>query len=352
MMTIDAFTKVDLDNLLAPMPEPALSIYLPTPHAGLDNFQNPTRLKTLLAEAEERLADRLAGGPELESFLRPIRAMLADADLWQSVADGLAVFRSTRGSWSWRLPLAFANSVFVGERFHIRPLLPMLGSDDAYYLLAASQNEVRLFSGSRWELSETQLGSLPASLAEALNYQQPEGLFEVRTVNRSLPGKEGGVFHGQGSATQHLKNDLLAYFRAIDRALHDFLRGRSAPLVFAGVDYLFPIYCQANTYPNLWQEPVSGNPQGLQAGELHRRAAELLEPYWQRDASKDLQRMERRAAATAPPATSRKYSRRARGARRRIVSHAERNPLGTIRRGKRPRGNRRRARARQGCSSE
>ncbi len=286
---IDSITKTDLHKLLATADGPCLSIYMPTPHAGLDSFQNSTRLKSLLAEAEKRLSERL-GTAAVDAFLQPVRELVDDDSFWQTMSDGLVLFRSSQALRTWRLPRTFGNYVSVGERFYFKPLLPLIGSDGPYYLLAVSQNEVRLLTGSRWHLSESHLDSLPASLVEALNYHRPEGLCEVRTGNRSLPGKEGGVFHGQGASTQHAKEDQLAYFRVIDRALHDFLRPGNAPLVFAGVGYLFPIYCHANTYPHLWKEPLAGNPQGVHAAELHRRATELLEPYWSRESNLDLER--------------------------------------------------------------
>lgn len=289
----DTLTKNDWTNLLVPRRGLCLSLYMPTPHAGLENFQNPIRLKTLLAESEERLSGMLGNRAEVEEFLHPVRKVLDDGDLWQKASEGLALFRSAEIMTTWRLPVTFGSFAWIGSRFYIRPLLPLIRSDKPYYLLAVSQNGVRLFAGSQWHSSEVQIDSLPGNLAKALNYHQPEWLFEVQSANRVLPGKEGGVFHGQGVASQHQKNDLLAYFRIIDRALHGFLHNRQAPLVFAGVDYLFSIYRQANTYPHLWGKPVDGNPQGLSAADLHRRVSDLLRPYWQRDSIEDVQRIQR-----------------------------------------------------------
>jgi hypothetical protein len=53
--------------------------------------------------------------------------------------------------------------------------------------------------------------------------------------------------------------------------------GTNLPLVFAGVDYLFPIYGEVNTYPHLMRDSVAGNPEHLGTVELHRRAEAALE---------------------------------------------------------------------------
>jgi hypothetical protein len=286
---IDLIKKSDLQKLLAPQGGPCVSIYLPTPHVGLDSFRNPTRLKSLLAEAGRRLAKEWMNPPAPPDLLQPVHEFLEDEARWRDLGDGLVLFCSPQTFRSFRLPIAVENSVWIGERLHIKPLIPVLSHEDSYYLLAVSQNEVRLFSGTRHSLVETHLSELPESLVSALNLHQPEGLVEARTASHALHGKEGAVFHGQGAATQHVKEDILAYFRVINRALHDFVRDKHAPLVFAGVGYLFPIYCQANTYPHLWDKPVTGNPQGLSAAELHRHAVELLTPYFQRDLNEDRQ---------------------------------------------------------------
>jgi len=44
---------------------------------------------------------------------------------------------------------------------------------------------------------------------------------------------------------------------------------KKAPLVLAGVEYLFPIYQEANTYPDLVEEGITGNPENLKPEELH-----------------------------------------------------------------------------------
>jgi hypothetical protein len=53
------------------------------------------------------------------------------------------------------------------------------------------------------------------------------------------------------------------------------------PLVLAGVEYLFPIYKEANTYPNLIDTVIKGNPDWLSAGELHKSAWDIIAPLFQ-----------------------------------------------------------------------
>jgi hypothetical protein len=47
------------------------------------------------------------------------------------------------------------------------------------------------------------------------------------------------------------------------------------------VDYLQPIYRQANTYPDLLEGGIEGNPDRLSNKELHDRAWPLVKPFFE-----------------------------------------------------------------------
>jgi hypothetical protein len=87
---------------------------------------------------------------------------------------------------------------------------------------------------------------------------------------------------GHGAVADDVKDNLLKYFRLIDRGLRDLLKDDRAPLVLAGVEYLFPIYREACTYPRLMEEGIAGNPKGVSAEGLHRTAQKLVGPFFQK----------------------------------------------------------------------
>jgi hypothetical protein len=74
----------------------------------------------------------------------------------------------------------------------------------------------------------------------------------------------------------------------VDEGISEVLRGQQAPLVLAGVDYLHPIYHEANTYPHLVDDGIEGNPKELSAEELHAQVWPIVHPILaadQRDAA-------------------------------------------------------------------
>jgi hypothetical protein len=76
------------------------------------------------------------------------------------------------------------------------------------------------------------------------------------------------------------KDYISRYFHRVDEGLRDLLRDEQAPLVLAGVDYLLPIYREANTYSHLMDEGIEGNPEELRAEELHEQAWAIVQPLF------------------------------------------------------------------------
>jgi hypothetical protein len=246
--------------------------------------QNQIRLRNLLREAEEKL---LAGGlrpAEAKALLEPVQGILGNVLFRRRQRDGLAIFLSPDMFRFYCLPIDFKELVVIADRFHIKPLLPILRGDERFYLLALSQNEVRLLEGSRHSVRKIDLETLPKSLATALQYDVPERKirFHPFHTGASGTGDRSTMLSGHGAAVEDFKHNILKYFRQIDRGLHDFLKDKQAPLVLAGVDYLFPIYGEANTYPRLMEGGIGGNPKGMDAEQLHTQAWKIVEPCFQK----------------------------------------------------------------------
>lgn len=281
---MDILTRAELEQLMRKEQQGCVSIYMPTHRTGVDAQQDPIRLRNLLGKAEKELRDVGMGRRDVKKMLEPASIFLQDSDFWQHQSDGLAIFLSSKGTRRYRLPLNFEELVTVMDRFHIKPLLPLFTGDGKFYILALSQNEVRLLLGTRYSVSQVDIGQVGGSLAEAI----PSGNHQTDLQLHSS-GSTGGMFgagsvtfHGQGGGSDESdKNELLRYFRLVSNGLMEFLEGDRVPLVLAGVEYLLPIYKEANNYPNLMDRVITGNPDLLSADELHRSAWEIVSPRFQ-----------------------------------------------------------------------
>jgi len=89
---VKLFTRQELQPLLALHPAPCLSLFLPTHRHPPQVNRDPLRFKNLLRTAKGLLRPQHTP-KDIYALLEPLRA-LSSSGLWQTHADGLAVFRS------------------------------------------------------------------------------------------------------------------------------------------------------------------------------------------------------------------------------------------------------------------
>ncbi|MEH2209048.1 baeRF3 domain-containing protein [Nostoc sp.] len=280
-------SKEEIKTLIEQPKGNCVSIYMPTHPAGPEVRQDPIRFKNLVREAEARLID--AGLTQEDAIALLEKSQEIDTqEFWEQMGEqGLAIFISENIFRYYPLPIDFQELVVVTDRFHIKPLLPILNGNGRFYILALSQQDVRFFEGTRYSINEVEVENLPKSLDEALQRDDTakEGQFRIATSKggTSNPFSQPGSFHGQGSPDRDRRQeDILQFFQIVDRALHEKLKLQKAPLVLAGVEYLLPVYRQANTYQHLMDEAIAGNPEILSAQELHDQAWPIVEADFQK----------------------------------------------------------------------
>jgi hypothetical protein len=272
-------SKSDLSALVDTFQGLCVSIYMPTHSLGAEIWQDPIRLKSLISDARQQLEERDLPTERIEALLdkSEIAALMEDGKFWQHQRDGLALFLSADQMRYYRLPLQFDQQVFVSDRPYLKPLMPLLTGHGMFFLLALSQNQVRLFQGSRHHLTELEFEEMPASLAEVMQYDEQEQQLQFHTSGQG----RSPIYHGQGVGTSDDSNaDLRRFCQSVDRALVANLKQERSPLVIAGVEQLAQLYRTISNYPNVLEEGVAGNPDHLSSNDLHQPAWNLVEPYF------------------------------------------------------------------------
>ncbi len=298
---MDVLSLPDLKELSGHTGGPLVSMYMPTQPFGPDSqIENVGRLKNLLKSASAQLAEMGLRPTEIDAVLDPVRQLSDDRPFWLRAEEGLALF-ADGGVRVFRLPEAPPEMVVVGTQYHLRPLLQLLGRDRHYYLLTLSQNRARLLRGSVAGLAEVDLGDAPSSLADALKWTdfEKQSLQYHSATNGVSGGRRSPVFHGSGEPDP--KDEIMRYFRDIDRALVEHVKD-GAPLILAGVDYLLPLYHEINSYPALSERAVIGNPESLGDETLHERSADIAAEAFSAEQRHAVQRVDELWAT--PRATS------------------------------------------------
>lgn len=276
---MDKFTNNDLTELAEQEGHALLSVYIPTERAGREVLQNRIRFKNILSEVEEKIKEAGSAGEKFNKQLKELHAWENDDDWWQHQSDGLAVFLDGEKNQRWRIPVSVPSICTCEEFYTLKPLCDLLQDDGQYYLLSVSQNDVRLFQGTKTSIVELHPDELPKDLRSALNIDEYVSSLQQHSTSAS---GTAAMFHGHGGSDLDVKkqDEILQYFRHINRALSSYLGSERRPLIFAGVDYLFPIFKEACDYNTLLEEPVSGNPDRLDADQLHKKSWPVVEPHF------------------------------------------------------------------------
>lgn len=296
---METLTRRDLDALLSSDHPHCVSLYMPTHRTGGPEIrEDGSRFANLIRRTEDSLRANKVKPLKRQEIVDSLGEIRQDGVFWQNLSDGLAIFFDGGERRLFRLPVAFKEHVVVGPCFHVRPLLPLLQGDGRFYILAVSQGSVRLFEGTKYVVHQIQDDRLPKNMKEALNIDEFVESLQFNSVRHGGPGPDSGrgqaAFHGQGDSNMDVKksDELLPYFRRIDNALHEMFGVERAPLVFAGIEYYFPMFKEACRYENLVDEPITGAIEPTKREELHARAWPLVKDQFERLLRVELERLQ------------------------------------------------------------
>ena len=284
----------EFDELTQTRGAGCVSIFLPTHRRGRETRQDPIRLGNLVRESERRAAAAGLDERQIDAALAPVRELLDDEHFWRHQADGLALFARDGALVRHRLQHSVEELAFVGERFCVRPLLPSRDLGQRFFVLALSQNRVRLLECTRESARELDVHDIPESLADALGYDVEQQALQFHTGATRRGGRFDTVFHGQGSGDDDAKDEVEKYARAVDAGVTALLQNRApeAPLVLAAVGYVDSIYRGISEHPRIVEGAVEGNPDEADTAARHEHALPLVERALARDADRELERFE------------------------------------------------------------
>lgn len=253
--------RAQVDSLMSIRGSGCVSIYLATDPAG-DCRAERIELGNLMTEAVTQLAAADHDRGEIADMQAMVDELLEDADFWAHQARSLAVFVTPGSLATYQLPNRLTNMVEVSDRLHLKPLLRSLTFPQAAYIVAISQNAVRILEVlPEGDPVSVEVPDLPASAVDAVG----------------VPSISGRKPHGRVQGGEGQKMRLGQYCRAVDQALRPVLVGRNIPLILAANQPLESIYRQWNTYPNLVDITMAGNPDNASDGDLAASAREVLD---------------------------------------------------------------------------
>jgi len=267
MLYVDVPTRSDFKALSLTRSDACVSIYLKTTPLSADTGASRIELGNLVSEARGQLEAAELDKRRLSVLLEQFDA-LDDNEFWRLQANSLAILATPDSLRTFRLANELTPMVQVSDRFHLKPMLRAITFPHSAYVLALSENAVRLVEiHAELPPSPIKLDGLPKDAASAAGKS---------TLNdRSAKGRI------QGSEGHNVR--LIQYARKVDAALRPFLMGHETPLILAGTGRLADVFPSVNSYPHLLEDAISESPDRLTDGELAQLARPALDAAYARE---------------------------------------------------------------------
>ncbi len=262
MWHTDTPSQTELRSL-ATLREPAVvSIYLPTTTVATDDRDQLT-LRNLVDEAVTQLREtETLDKADVLEVEEELYDLVEDGMFWTYQGHGLAVFATPGRRTVYRLPLEVEERVQVSDRAFLKPLVSVLSHLSTCYVLALSENVVRLVEvSSDLSPATTTVPGLPEDAASAVGRSS----IKDRSHRGRLVGSEGKRVH------------LRAYARQVDAALRPVLSGTDVPLVLAAVEPMRSIYRSVSSSPQLADAAIETSPDRLSDHQLAEEARGVLD---------------------------------------------------------------------------
>lgn len=283
-------TEEQFESLAKVDNNPCISIFLPTERMGKDVLEEKDRiqLKSQWKKAYEQLKDLGYSQEKIDKLGKPVENLLADGNFWRHQSDGLALFIAEGFFEKYTVPVNFEAYTYIADHFYLKPLVSLFSGNGRFYLLALQKEKVQLYEATKYSIGEVEVADLtPSRLEDRVGYDYEEKHRKHKTQRNNIGANASGVStqHGYDAANRDDKNELLRYFRAVDKGLHEILHNENVPLVVACDDSYFPIYQEANQYKNLYPEVVPGNPAADYENifSLHAAALNVMEPHFNKE---------------------------------------------------------------------
>jgi hypothetical protein len=276
---MDLFSKKDFEELLnmqaaMDVSSRCVSIYLPTHRFGPQIEQDRIRLKNLLRNAQDQLAELGIRPAEMSDLLGSAQGLVEQSLFWQYQSEGLCLFLAPGFCRYFRLPQNFSEVIVIEKKFHLKPLIQFLSEGNRFFLLKITKDTATFYLGSQTGLDEVEVPRMPRKLSDVV----PETELNSSLQSRSAGGTSG-IFHGQVDDDWD-KKQTLKFYREVEKALSQRLKVEKAPLLLCGPDMALHLYQSVDSYKHTLETPLSGNFLKETSEEVFKRAYPLVSPVF------------------------------------------------------------------------
>ena len=281
MLHTDTPSIQEITSLAAERHDGCVSIYLRTGRLPERSEEARIRLRNFVDGASGQLAAAGSSRADLDALHSAVSELIDDRAFWGYQSETLVVLASGGRLRTYRVANQLPEMLEVGDRFLIKPLLRAVTFPQTTFVLALSQNHVRLIeAGADGTAFTVEVPGLPRDAASAVGLPSISG----RSADGRIQGSEGQ------------KVRLAEYCRAIETELRTVVNRTDIPLILATTQPLDGIYRSVNSYSRLLGESIRGNPDETSDNELSAAARPILDAMYAEQLAAVLDEVEQRRA--------------------------------------------------------
>lgn len=270
MLYVDVPTQPEFKKLNSVRADFCVSIYLTTTPLSQNIDASRIELGNLAKQAHAQLEAAGADKRRLADLMEYFDDLADDDEFWRLQANSLAVLATPDGVRTFRLANALSPMVQVSDRFHLKPLLRAITFPHSAFVLALSENAVRLVEVfSELPPVTVKVDGLPKDAASAAG----KSTLNDRSHSRRVHGSEG----------QNVR--LRQYARQVDSAVRAVLAGRDTPLILAATGRMASVFQSVCNYPNLLSDRIDDSPDRISDAELADAARPILDAFYRNEIS-------------------------------------------------------------------
>lgn len=265
MLYVDMPTFREFGDLNLVRSDACVSIYLHTTPLTQEIASSRIKLGNLVKTAIDQLAESGLAKRRIWPLQEQFDDLLSDDEFWAHQAHSLVILATPDLLRIYRLANELTEMVEVSDRFHLKPLLRAITFPHAAYVLALSENAVRLIEVSAdLPAAEVKVPNMPKDAASAVG----KSSINDSGTGRRLHGSEGQ------------KVRLGQYVRKVDAALRPALMHSDIPVVIAATLPVASLF-RAMSAVSVLPQSIATSPDRMSAAELAAAARPVLDAHYE-----------------------------------------------------------------------
>lgn len=253
------------------------TLYIPLDSNGIDQKTKKLQLKNALNRLRSALSARNWQGSRADKLMLALEGLEGHELFLDPKTAGLAILVPSGQPEQMKvMALDFRpqESVSLGDRYSVAPLLRLFGSSLPRTVLALAEGGLRMLKGTAHRLDPVQLSEeFPRNRDEVIKYEKASGLDPKHSTQHRAGG--GMSYHGEGPKESVELEFSKRYYRAIGHALSHML-SQHETILLAGVHEQISLFRKVNPDLPLLFAELSGNFESQPTELFERKALELL----------------------------------------------------------------------------